>query len=255
MTAKLVAIAFLVMAASTVQAQARIVESQPMGANASPRAVSPETAQAATANAELYYQLQTLQQELLDLRGLVEQQAHEIKRLKQQRLDDYVDLDRRISQLSQSGAGGTGAQAPVSPTRPTGGDEPAGLEVTSSADELASYRAAIDLILKKQDFDGGVTALKKYLNQYPTGSYAANAQYWLGQIYLQKNELEQSKEWFGRMIAAYPQHQKAPEAKFKLAKTHHLLGDKQRARTLLQEVADSNSAAADLAKQYLKQNF
>lgn len=255
MTVKLVVTAILAMAASTVQAQARIVESQPMGVSSTPRSVAPDAAQAASANAELYYQVQTLQQEVSDLRGLVEQQAHEIKRLKQQRLDDYVDLDRRISQLSQSRASGAPAQAPVLPSPATASEDSAGLDPTSSADELASYRAAIDLILKKQDFDGGVTALRDYLNQYPNGSYAANAQYWLGQIYLQKNDLEQSKEWFGRMIAAYPQHQKAPEAKFKLAKAHHLLGDNQRSQALLQEVASSNSAAADLAKQYLKQNF
>ncbi len=255
--------AILTMAASFAQAQARIIDSQPVGTS-SPRQAAPvsnsgsQARAASAADTELFFQLQTLQQEVLELRGLVEQQAHELKRLKQQRLDDYVDLDRRIGQLSRPPGA---AQSPVSPSNTS--VQSAASRVTplppastsSSGDELASYRTAIDLILKKQDFDAGIVALNTYLRDYPRGNYAANAQYWLGQIYMQKNDLEQSKEWFGRMIAAYPQNQKADEARFKLGRVMHLLGETQKARVLLEEVAATNSEAATLAQAYLKENF
>lgn len=51
--------------------------------------------------------MQLLQQEVLQLRGMVEEQAHELKRLKQQRLDDYLDLDRRLSKVGQGDFTGT----------------------------------------------------------------------------------------------------------------------------------------------------
>lgn len=252
--------AILGMAVSTL-AQVNIVDSQPVGraqssSNNSASSNNPSSARAqsdgaATVQAELYYQVQLLQQEVQDLRGLVEHQAYELKRLQQQRLDDYLDLDRRIGQLSQTPSP---ANAPEAQSRPRAAAQP-DAEETAPLEELSSYREAIDLVLKQRDFDAGIDALKEHLQSFPNGHYAANAQYWLGQIYLQKNELSQSKDWFARMIKEHPSHQKAAEAKFKLGKVHHLLGNTDEAKTILQEVAKANVAVASLAEDYLKQNF
>jgi tol-pal system protein YbgF len=239
--------AILGMAASVSLAQVRVIDSQPMG-SATPPPPAPVASRASQAQSapsdrvvELYYQLQTLQQEVQQLRGLVEEQAHELKRLKQQHMDDYLDLDRRISQGGNAGAGEPSASA----SGATPGDQ----------NELAAYRTAIDLVLKQQDYDGGIVALEKYLANHPNGRYAPNAKYWLGQIYLLKNQLEQSRQWFVSLLDDHPKHQKAPEAKFKLGKVYHLLGDNAQARKLLEEVAGSNTSAASLARDYLRQNF
>lgn len=241
--------AILAMLASAALAQVKVVDSKPSVASATmPPPSAANTAQDRSASkqtAELFYQFQTLQQEVQELRGMVEEQAHEIKRLKQQRMDDYLDLDRRLSEMSQAGA----SAAPQRSSSPTPSAAPA------STDELADYRAAIDLVLKQQDYDQGIVALNEYLKTYPKGRYAANAQYWLGQIYLLRNELEQSRQWFSLMLKEHPNDQKAPEAKFKLGKVYDLLGDKQQARDLLEEVAGSSSSAAGLARDYLRENF
>ena len=50
-----------------------------------------------------YYQSQMLQEEVRQLRGLVEELNYELQRVKQRQMDDYLDLDRRLSAL-QSGA-------------------------------------------------------------------------------------------------------------------------------------------------------
>lgn len=54
-----------------------------------------------TPNPLNYNQIETLKQEISELRGLVEVQEHEIKQLKKSQQDFYIDLDKRISQ-SQS---------------------------------------------------------------------------------------------------------------------------------------------------------
>lgn len=248
--------ATLGVAASQALAQVQIVESKPIGGasriNNTQANVAAPSLDPSIQN-ELYFQLQVLQQEVQDLRGLVEEQSYELKRLKQQRLDDYLDLDRR---LSQAGQAGTTAPARVSSSeQAVAADTNIDLADTPNVGELASYRSAIDLVLKQRDFDGGAKALQSYLNDFPSGHYVANAQYWLGQIYFQKNDLEQSKKWFGLMIEQFPRHQKAPEAKFKLAKALDSLGEKDKAKELLQEVVRSGSSAAGLAQEYLKQNF
>ena len=45
----------------------------------------------------LFYQIQQLQQEVMRLNGKVEEQAHELRNLKEQSLQRYVDLDKRLS--------------------------------------------------------------------------------------------------------------------------------------------------------------
>lgn len=251
MLRKSVSAAILLMVASSGIAQVQIVESQPIGGKSTIQN-RPAAAVDSGAQSELYYQLQLLQQEVQELRGLVEQQSFELRQLKQQRMDDYLDLDRRLSQASGSSGVNAGAASSVSPQHnPTEIAPPD----TAQADELAAYRGAIDMILKQKDFDGGAVALQKYLQDFPSGHYTANALYWLGQIYLQKNDVSQSQKWFKQMIDNYPTHQKTPEAKLKLAKIYHTQGDMAQARKLLEEVASSGSPAATLAKEFLQQNF
>ena len=113
------------MAASFANAQVQIIESQPIGGKPPSAARSAEPSNTA-GQAEMFYQMQLLQQEVLELRGLVEQQSFEIRQLKQQRLDDYLDLDRRLSQIA-AGAPAGPAAGPTRPdtSAPRSGDPPA----------------------------------------------------------------------------------------------------------------------------------
>lgn len=243
---------------SQALAQAEVVDPIPVGGNNSrstynaasqqPRAA--DSSGAAQMSAEFYYQFQVLQQEVMQLRGLVEEQAHEIKKLKQQRLDDYLDLDRRIGELRGNGSASTSATG-TSPTAPVNSATALTSAAPAPADELQRYREAIDLLLKQQDQDGAITALNKHLEDYPRGRYAANAQYWLGETYLLKGNLDLAREWFSRLITDFPNHNKVPDAKFKLAKVYDSQGNKEKARELLEDVAQSGTSAAGLARDYL----
>lgn len=233
-------------------AQAEVVDPVPLGGTntrstyqgAASQAANDGGGGAAQISAEFYYQFQALQQEVMQLRGLMEEQAYEIKKLKQQRLDDYLDLDRRISELRGNGASTASAPTPIDPSA-VASAQPA------PVDELQHYRDAIDLLLKQQDQDGAIAALNKHLQDYPRGRYAANAQYWLGETYLLKGDLELARKWFSQLITDFPNHNKVPDAKFKLAKVYDSLGNKQKARELLEEVAQSGTSAAGLARDYL----
>ncbi len=118
-TASLWAAVFFVFAPS-VFAQVQVVESP---AIRGPGQQVQQT-QAPTTNpdqlVEIFYQMQQLQQQVQVLTGMVEEANYELKRLKQQQLDDYVDLDRRVSELSQGGVAPSVAvqPAPNSTTRP-----------------------------------------------------------------------------------------------------------------------------------------
>ena len=53
-------------------------------------------------NAQLFYELQVLQTEVQQLRGLVEDQAYEIKRLRDLQRSQYLDIDRRLTEDGRS---------------------------------------------------------------------------------------------------------------------------------------------------------
>lgn len=53
-------------------------------------------------NAQLFYELQVLQTEVQQLRGLVEDQAYEISRLRDLQRSQYLDIDRRLTEDGRS---------------------------------------------------------------------------------------------------------------------------------------------------------
>ena len=69
------------------------------GAYAGGGAVAPSSAQGM-----LFVQLQQMQEEIAQLRGMLEVQQNDIQRLQQEGLERYQDLDRRLSQGASSGA-------------------------------------------------------------------------------------------------------------------------------------------------------
>lgn len=249
----------VLLAAGMAQAQVEVIDSSPQ------RAASERTGQP-NQQAELFYQLQTLQQEVMELRGLVEEQAHELQRLKQQSLDNYLDLDRRVSALT-TGGGGSATPAPSSPvstlpsanlpaaTSPGGTSaSPVSTPASDGVSESVMYNAAYDL-LKQRAIDESIAAFEAHLQSYPRGEYAGNSYYWLGEIYLLKDDLARAEEWFSNLLREFPDNRKVYDAQFKLGRVYHLQGREERAQELLRIVAASSSDASRLARQYLDENF
>lgn len=242
-------IAFLCcVAVPVVEAQVRVIDSSPQ----SVRSGVIRSQDSIDQKTETYNQLQSLMREVAELRGLVEEQGHEIGRLKQLQLDNYMDLDRRVQFLT----GNTKAKS-VDSDAPVNADasvvDPVSA-VSNGASEADEYKAAYDLLRARQ-VDESLVAFKNYLKQYPSGEFAANSCYWLGEIFLLKNQLPQARDWFSKLLQAFPDSNKVPDAKFKLGKVYHLMGDKKHAKPLLDEAAAGIGDSARLAKQYLKDNF
>lgn len=211
----------------------------------------------------LFYQLQQLQQEVMQLNGRVEEQANEIRMLREQSLERYMELDRRLAE--GGGAPATGAApagqvvtAPVvAATAPSGASAGKGIEQPGEAN---SYRAAYALV-QGRDFQGAVKAFTQFLDRYPTGKYAANAHYWLGELYLvvEPRNLEASRQSFALLLSEYPDNPKAPDALYKLGKVQFEKGNREKAREYLDLVISQYSGAnpdvARLAREFIAENY
>jgi tol-pal system protein YbgF len=119
----------------------------------------------------------------------------------------------------------------------------------------ANYDEASDLLLKQRDIEGAALAFKQHIVDFPASPYAANAHYWLGEIYLLQGQDEAARQSFTAVVEEHATHGKAMDASFKLGKIYHQLGDDKRALELLEITAQSGGSAAKKAQSYLNNNF
>ena len=245
-----------------------VVESQPVSRGAASqqqvvtRAAAPASVSAPQSggdSAGTAYFLNTmdqLRQEVMELRGQVEEQRFQINRLQQESRDRYLDLDDRISRINAG-------EAPRSPektitTEETIDDTQLTQDVDSQGKQMAAaeeeaYQAAFKLIRERQ-FDEAKDALRKLLIDFPNGRYSDNARYWVGEVQMAQGKYPEALATFGQVLKDYPQSDKIPDATYKMGRLQDLLGDKQKARELLEKVMKEypDSAAARLSDTYLR---
>ncbi len=257
----------------------------PVLASASQQTMGGAAAAAPTSqNAELFYQIQTLQQEVQELRGLVEELTHQVNRLAADQQAQYRDLDGRIVALRGGAAAPPAlpAQTPA-PTMPTPAvpapsgpapgaagtlpaprtaapaaapapAAPAAAAAAPAAGEREAYSAAFEL-MRARKFPEATAAFTRFVRDYPNSGYTANSFYWLGELYLAQNNMEQARQSFTQVINLYPDSQKVPDSLYKLGVVQHRLGDVARAREYLNRAVSQypGSSAAALAQTYLSE--
>lgn len=140
--------------------------------------------------------------------------------------------------------------APSSPSAPAG-QMASVAPAASAADaggEQAAYRAASDL-LRVGRYEDAIAGFQTQLKQYPGGSLAANAQYWIGEAYYVTRQFDRAQSEFQRVASEYPQSPKAADA---LLKVGYIQYERRQFAAARQTLADlkttwPNSPAARLA--------
>jgi len=228
---------------------------------------------------QLLSQLQMLKQELLELRGLNEEQAYQLKQIKETQRDHYLDLDRRISGLQgKLAASQATAPATVRPrimptnmpvkalmnTKPTtpiapivsvlpAVQKPAQQQVPA---ETQAYNKAYGLV-KKKKFAQASKAFEQLLVDYPNGKFSPNAHYWMGELFMVDSDLKNAATAFSTVVSSYPKHWKSADALYKLGEIYFRLGILDKSKLHLDRVVVQfpDSTAARFASRYLRANF
>jgi len=225
---------------------------------------------ASSANSELFFMLEQLQQEVRSLRGMLEEQANQIRHMQSSGKSRYRDLDSRVLDLSKKMASiGSASDEPVvSPLKqidstrvevepgmsvPVAGvKSPMTRPASPPSDaQKREYQQAYSLI-KEKKFDEAIDRLHQFIERYPEGELTGNAYYWLGEVYLVLPKLEQAKQAFTIVVSSFADHRKAADAMFKLGVAYDRLQNPEQSEKYLIEVQSKfpNSTAAKLAKSY-----
>ncbi|HBI21657.1 MAG TPA: tol-pal system protein YbgF [Legionella sp.] len=190
-------------------------------------------------NAGLLDKIQGLQQEIQELRGQLEVQAHTLKLLQEQQLSFYKDLDARLRDTP-----GKGITTNPTATDLSIGTPPPALPViqpvvtperSNPADEQISYLAAYEFVKNKR-FDEGLNAMQTFVTRYPHGGYTANAEYWLGELYMIKANYPEAIAHFNIVLQNFPSSSKSAASLLKVGYALAASGKTAEARLTLQDV-------------------
>lgn len=116
-------------------------------------------------------------------------------------------------------------------------------------DEKAAYQAGLELILSGR-LDEGMARMQALLKQHPSGTYAANAEYWLGEALSSQGRNEEALAYFRNVEARYPKHHKNADALLRTGMILKQQGDAAGASKAFRQVVQRfpSSAAADLIR-------
>lgn len=209
-----------------------------------------------------------LQAEIQALRGQLDEQGFEIKKLQRDSLNRYTDVDQRLSDLeiaapqtappakaqraqgrapsvnqatSQSSQSSQGSQSSLSASnRPS--LQPAVLS------EQQLYQMAYDSVINSH-FERSIAEFDQYLGQYPEGRFVTNAHYWKGQAYLYLERFEEARSAYEIILEQYSDSSKLPDAMYGLGLAYQGMGNIQRARQMLTDIKRRfpNTGVANLA--------
>ncbi|MEJ2073542.1 MAG: tol-pal system protein YbgF [Reinekea sp.] len=232
-----------------------IVQSQADHVSASGNNSSNRQRPADSQNSELLesllFQVQDLQSQVAEQRGIIEELSYQVQVLQEEQKERYIDLDRRILTLQEQ-ASKNASQTHSSAATP---DTEQQLAELTDEDILAEYNAAKGLMLDKK-FDESIAQLAIFAKRHPDHQLTANAWYWIGEIYLVQHKNSDAKAAFERIVNDYPSHDKVPDSLYKLGVIAQQAADVDTATQYFQRVINEypNTQSAKLSKARLQSN-
>lgn len=185
-------------------------------------------------------QLDTMQDEVNELRGSIELHNHQLEKILERQRELYLEIDKRIEAVS--------SQPPAIVAVP-GQTQPDNTYVLSE-DENQAYDKAVNLILKDKQYDLAIPQFQAFITKFPNSSYAPNAHYWLGQLLFNKQDWSGAGEQFQVLISGYPDSTKRADAIFKLGVVEQKRSNLARAKQLFEQVVSEypDSSSRKLAE-------
>lgn len=194
----------------------------------------------------LLNQLSELRADLARLRGQQEEQQQAIAQTQRRQKDLYEDLDNRIKELASRPAAVAPEAIQLQPSRTLLGS---GLDARG---ESRSYEAALNQF-RSGDYKAAVSSFQAFLGEYPSGSLASNAYYWLGLAHASLGDYGNAVQAYQKLINDFPASNKVPDAMLSLARSRIQMGETAAAQSVLDQLVAKfpQSRAAENARKLL----
>lgn len=219
-------------------------------------------------NNENAAKVDSLQDQVQTLRGQVEQLTHQLEEMQaQQKLAKKAGAnDSSLIASDDSGADQVATTTTsksksklmsAKQSAKTIVNAPAAATTDSQpnvAEEQEIYQTAYNLI-KAKKYNEAVDALQGMLKKYPSGQFASNAHYWLGELYglMGKNDLALNE--FTTVVGNYPESPRVSDAQLKVGLIYSAQSKWVDAKSSFKKVVSRypGTASARVASEQLKQ--
>lgn len=171
--------------------------------------------------ADMQNQIESLKQEVAQLRGDLELASHNLDAAQQRQKDLYADTDTRLRRIE---AAPVPAQPAETPTPPT--EEEKDLKAFAEADGLT----------KSAKHKEAFVAYDAFLKDYPTSKLVPDALYGMGYAQFALKNYKSSIATQQKLIDGYASHAKVPDALYNVANSQIQLGQVTNAKKTLKEL-------------------
>ncbi len=246
--------------------ESRVIPTQPTVATQAEKSQYPASAQPALSEA-LLDQVSILQKEVQELRGLLEIQEHELKRVEKSQQTLFLNLEKQLTDKTQK-KGTTTAVSNMMPSLkpptnmadelPTVAKKEALPETVPSTNTPISLIKTAEGFLKEKKYIEAEKNYQAYIEAHPTGEFAPSVYYTLGEIYwtewhTEKSNtllLEKAVHAFSDVANGFPHHNKAKDALLKIGLVEIEKGNYQTAAQYFKRVIDQypQSPSAKIAE-------
>ena len=241
-----VRIALLIAALGAMQAQAGVFDDDEARRQIADLKAKSEARfdQQAKAQLNLADQIQRQAEEIARLRGQIESLTYELETAKKRQQDFYLDLDTRLRKF-ESAAAATPTVNPENGPNPKSSADP--------AKETQEYEAALNQF-KAGKYKDAAAGFGAFVQKYPDGTLAPNAQYWLGNAWYAQRDCKRAIEAQSVVTTKYADSAKAPDAWLAIAACQQEMGNPTGAKRSLETVVAKypTAPAAETARERLK---
>ncbi|MCP4989477.1 MAG: tol-pal system protein YbgF [Colwellia sp.] len=199
------------------------------------------------AQVNIQRQLDLLQSEVNELRGVTELHTHQLSQVLDRQRELYKEIDRRVNEVLEA------TSKRVSVTTVPNTNNNAASNASGYSDNLTeneAYDRALNLVLKDKRYQQAILEFKAFNKSFPQSSYAPNAHYWLGQLLFNQGALVEANKEFLIVVEKHKESSKRPDALLKLATVAQKQKLIDEAKVIYQQLLKEypKSTAAKLAK-------
>ena len=184
----------------------------------------------------LYEKIEQLKKEINELRNLLEENTILLDRALELQQQRYLDLDNRVLEISK-----------ISSLNTAKFNEEDIIQLPEQEKDL--FRTAL-ILFEESRYAEALDIFSEVIISFPNGTFAPDAYFWSGELFLAQKMYEDAKLSFNSVIEQFPKHQRTPDSLFKLGEIYRLEGELEDAIIIYDRVQTSfsDSGAAQLAK-------
>ncbi len=199
--------------------------------------------------ANLQQQLDLLQDEVSQLRGITEEHSYKLEKVLQRQRELYQEIENRVSAAYTQQPSYDSQTPAMGTSMPDTSATASEAMVSTNLSENEAYDRAVKLIMQDKRYEAAIPEFQAFVQTYPNSVYVPNAHYWLGQLLTIQGDTAGAKSHFETVVNQYADSSKRPDALLKLGTLEQQEGQLAKAKQLFNEIITQypDSTAAKLA--------